>query len=169
MNRDNLIVAPAVRGDKALANPPLEVVYITHSSYAEANEHVLVFACSDPRYQVARKEFIEERYGLSQYDPMIFPGGPASLLLSSPLCFFVRSWVKTLHAAHNIRQTRAFAHADCRYYKERYPRLSVGEQRERQIADLRLFQIEIRKMISGVEATTYYAEPADGHIQFLKV
>lgn len=147
-----------------------EVAYTTEASWVEANEHVLVVACTDPRFQRARKEFIEGMFGLGLYDPLIIPGGPAALLPSSPVRFFVSSWVKMLHGAHGFKRAIAFAHHDCRAYRARYPRLDDVRLREQQLRDLRQFRVEVAWLAPGIAVETYYAEPsADGHIQFLKV
>lgn len=145
------------------------VVFTTASEWQEVNEYILVMACTDPRFQVARKEFIEEYFGLKRYDPLVLPGGPAAILYTSILSAVMRMSVRELDKRHNFTRTIAFAHHDCLVYRRRFPRLTDAERRDRQFADLCAFKTEIRRVIPGIQADTFYAEPADGHIQFLLV
>lgn len=145
------------------------VVFVTEGDWVDTNEHVIVMACTDPRYQRARKEFIEQYFGLTQYDPIIVPGGPASMLVTSISCAVRRSEVKLLHKAHGFTRAIAFAHADCRFYREKYKEKTEAARRQHQFADLATFRRELAKLVPGIDAKTYYAEPASGKVQFLEV
>lgn len=151
------------------APPEPRVVFTTASEWQEASEHILVMACTDPRFQIARKEFVEGHFGLTRYDSLVLPGGPATILYTSILSAIMRMSVRELNKHHNFTRAIAFAHYDCLIYRLRFPRLTAAERRERQFADLRVFKTEIRRVVPGIQADTFYAEPAGGRIQFLSV
>src|SRR3989344_3481129 len=131
-------VRAATNGRVPLIAPP-RIVFTTESDWVETNEHVIVMACTDPRYQRARKEFIEWHYGLEQYDPIIVPSGPASLLITSLSYAVRRGEIQMLHKEHGFTRAIGIAHLDCRAYKKKYPTWNAEQRRERQFADLVVF------------------------------
>jgi hypothetical protein len=143
--------------------------FVSTALWHQDNEHVLVVACPDPRFREARGEFIEARYGLRRYDPLIVPGGPQAVLRSAPYSFLVRDWVKLLDTAHGFKRIIGISHADCRAYKEAHPFLSEAERRVRQIEDLREFAAEMEQLVDGVDIDAYYSEPFEGRIKVVRV
>ena len=81
-----------------------QVVFVSEARWHQDNEHVLVVACPDPRFREARGEFIDARYGLRRYDPLIVPGGPLAVLPLTPNAFLIRDMVTLLDDAHGFER-----------------------------------------------------------------
>ena len=146
-----------------------QVVFISEARWHQDNEHVLVVACPDPRFREARGEFIDARYGLRRYDPLIVPGGPLAVLPMTPNAFLIRDMVTLLDKAHGFERIIGISHHDCRAYKEAYPRLTEAQRREKQLDDLRTFIAEMRRLVPNVAVEAFYSEPFDGRIRFVQV
>jgi hypothetical protein len=145
------------------------VVYTSETPWVNESEHVLVMACSDPRFREAGEEFMRVHFRLRRFDQLILPGGPASILISAPYFFAIRPQVKMLHETHDFKRILAIAHHDCAYYRLKYPKLDDAARRERQIADLHEFSKEVVKLAPGTRVELYYAEPANGYVQYLAI
>lgn len=146
-----------------------QVVFVSEARWHQDNEHVLVVACPDPRFREARGEFIDVRYGLRRYDPLIVPGGPQSVLLSTPNFFLIRDMITLLDTAHGFERIIGISHYDCRAYKEAFPWLSEEQRREQQLDDLRSFIAEMRQLVPNVAVEAFYSEPFEGRIRFVQV
>ncbi|MFN8633914.1 MAG: carbonic anhydrase [Chloroflexota bacterium] len=143
--------------------------FVSSALWHEENEHVLVVACPDPRFREARGEFIEARYGLRRYDPLIVPGGPQAILMTAPHYFLVRDWITLLDTAHGFQRIIGISHADCRAYKEAYPNLSESARRAKQIDDLREFAREMERLVPNVAIEVFYSEPFEGRVKVGRV
>jgi len=126
------------------------VVFVSAARWHQDNEHVLVVACPDPRFREARGEFIDARYGLRRYDPLIIPGGPHAVLLSASNFFLIRDMIRLLDNAHGFERIIGISHFDCRAYKEAFPDLAERERRVRQMEDLRSFMAEMRTALDSL-------------------
>src|SRR3954451_22514421 len=145
-----------------------EVVFVSEARWHQDNEHVLVVACPDPRFREARGEFIDARYGLRRYDPLIIPGGPQAVLPSTPESPHIRDMVTLLNVAHGFERIIGISHHDCRAYKETYPYLIEAQRRVRQIDDLRVFISEMQRLVPNVTVEAFYSEPSDERIRFVQ-
>jgi hypothetical protein len=143
--------------------------FVSRGLWHQDNEHVLVVACPDPRFREARGEFIEARYGLRRYDPLIVPGGPQSVLPGVPGSALVRDWVSLLDTAHGFQRIIGISHHDCRAYKEAHPNLSDAERRDLQIEDLRAFAAEMARLVPGVAVEVFYSEPFGDRLKVIRV
>lgn len=146
-----------------------QVVFVSTARWHQDNEHVLVVACPDPRFREARGEFIDARYGLRRYDPLIVPGGPQAVLLSTPNFFLIRDMVTLLDKAHGFERIIGVSHYDCRAYKEAYPWLSEEQRRTKQLEDLRTFIAEMRRLVPNVAVEAFFSEPVEDRIRFVQV
>jgi hypothetical protein len=146
-----------------------QVVFVSTSRWHQDNEHVLVVACPDPRFREARGEFIDARYGLRRYDPLIVPGGPQAVLLSARNFFLVRDMITLLDKAHGFERIIGISHYDCRAYKEAYPWFTEEQRRARQIDDLREFIGEMQRLVPNVMVEAFYSEPFEDRIRFVQV
>jgi hypothetical protein len=146
-----------------------QVVFMSESAWHQDNEHVLVVACPDPRFREARGEFIAARYGLRRYDPLIIPGGPQAVLLSTGNFFLIRDMVTLLDKAHGFERIIGISHYDCRAYKEAYSWYTEEQRRARQIDDLREVIGEMRRLVPNVEVEAFFSEPFEGRIRFVQV
>lgn len=143
--------------------------FVSSAPWHEENEHVLVVACPDPRFREARGEFIEARYGLRRYDPLIVPGGPQAVLDSASYYFLVRDWIKLLDTAHGFQRIIGISHSDCRAYKETYPHLSDDARRTKQLDDLHAFVGEMGRLVPGVAVEVFYSEPFESHVKVSRI
>ena len=146
-----------------------QVVFVSESRWHQDNEHVLVVACPDPRFREARGEFIDARYGLRRYDPLIVPGGPLAVLPLTPNAFLIRDMVTLLDTAHGFERIIGISHHDCRAYKEAYPSMPEVQRREKQLDDLRAFIAEMRRLVPNVAVEAFYSEPFEDRIRFVQV
>lgn len=146
-----------------------QVVFVSEARWHQDNEHVLVVACPDPRFREARGEFIDVRYGLRRYDPLIVPGGPLAVLPLTPNAFLIRDMVTLLDRAHGFERIIGISHYDCRAYKEAYPLLPEEQRRERQLDDLRSFIAEMQRLVPNVAVEAFFSEPFEGRIRFVQV
>lgn len=147
----------------------LAVVYTSSIEWCDDSEHALLMACSDPRFREETGEFMERHCGLTKFDPLFLPGGPACILLSSSIFFSIRPLVTLLDRAHSFRRIIGVAHEGCRYYVEKFPRWSDDEKFERQLRDLKEFSVEIKKLVPEAKVELFYARPREGRVQFLAV
>ena len=146
-----------------------QVVFVSTSRWHQDNEHVLVVACPDPRFREARGEFINARYGLRRYDPLIVPGGPQSVLPSTPNSFLIRDMIALLDTAHGFERIIGISHHDCRAYNAAYPWLTEDQRREQQLKDLQGFADEMRRLVPNVAVEAFYSEPFGDRIRFVQV
>jgi hypothetical protein len=146
-----------------------QVVFVSEARWHQDNEHVLVVACPDPRFREARGEFIDARYGLRRYDPLIVPGGPLAVLPLTPNAFLIRDMVTLLDTAHGFERIIGISHHDCRAYKEAYPSLAEEQRREKQLDDLRSFIVEMRRLVPNVAVEAFFSEPSEDRIRFVQV
>jgi hypothetical protein len=146
-----------------------QVVFVSTARWHQDNEHVLVVACPDPRFREARGEFIDVRYGLRRYDPLIVPGGPRSVLSATPGCSQIRDMVTLLDDAHGFERIIGISHHDCRAYKEACPELPEAQRREKQLDDLRTFIAEMRQLVPNVSVEAFFSEPFEDRIRFVQV
>jgi Putative carbonic anhydrase len=149
--------------------PREEDVFVSTARWHQDNEHVLVVACPDPRFREARGEFIDARYGLRRYDPLIVPGGPQAVLPLTPNAFLIRDMVTLLNTAHGFERIIGISHADCRAYKEAFPSMTEEQRRARQVQDLVKFAAEMRRLVPGVAVEAFYSEPSEDRIKFVAV
>jgi hypothetical protein len=145
------------------------VVFVSEARWHQDNEHVLVVACPDPRFREARGEFIDARYGLRRYDPLIIPGGPQAVLSSTGYFFLIRDMISLLNQAHGFERIIGISHYDCRAYKEAYPRLPEAQRRARQLDDLHAFAEEMQRLVPNVAVEAFYCEPFEERIRFVQV
>lgn len=146
-----------------------QVVFVSASRWHQDNEHVLVVACPDPRFREARGEFIDARYGLRRYDPLIIPGGPQAVLPSTPDSSLIRDMITLLDTAHGFERIIGISHYDCRAYKEAFPYLSEEHRRALQVGDLRSFIATMERLVPNVGVEAFYSEPFEERIRFVQV
>jgi len=153
----------------ALSRPPELEVFVSEARWHQDNEHVLVVACPDPRFREARGEFIDARYGLRRYDPLIIPGGPQAVLSSTPNSGFVREMVTLLDDTHGFERIIGISHYDCRAYKEAFTDIAESERRVLQIEDLLTFIAEMHSLVPNIEVEAFYSEPLRQQLRFVQV
>ena len=95
--------------------------YTSTCRLQETPSPVLVIHCSDHRFQLGLRQFLDEGLGLAgNYDVMIVPGGPQALL---PMWFLpkfswvTRKWLRFLVRAHSLNRVVLIAHQDCGWCK----------------------------------------------------
>ena len=88
-------------------------------------------------------------------------------LFASPAYLPMRQHLTLLHEAHSFRLVVTVGHFPCRYYGKRYARLDTTDRRRRALSDLQQFKANLGRLVPGVSVETFFAEPAEDHIQFL--
>lgn len=144
--------------------------YTTKAQWPREIDHALVVDCLDPRLPEARDEFLRHLGLTNRYDPFFVPGGPALFTLSSPYCFVDQERLRFIHGLHVFRRVIGIAHFDCAYYKTNYPDASKEDRRSQQVADLREFMSEMKRLVPGANIELYYVGPNDeGLIEYQRV
>src|SRR3954464_5306046 len=105
-----------------------QIVFVSTARWHQDKEDVLVGACPDPRFREARGEFIDARYGLRRYDPLIIPGGPPAALPETPNSQLIPDTTSLLDTSHGVERIIGISHHDCRAYKESYPGVAEHER-----------------------------------------
>jgi hypothetical protein len=140
----------------------------------------LVVACSDGRLQGAVDAFLEGTLGITDYDRLYLPGGPAALAASGEYlrADHVRRELSFLLAAHGIERLILLFHgpaeggpdaATCADYRRRFPghkpcALAALQARESQA----LFRAGFG--VRRLEVRAFRAEVgADLHVQFTEL
>jgi hypothetical protein len=148
-----------------------ELACIYQGSIAWRNEtgRVLVIACADGRFRDAREEFLRQYCQIQRADAILFPGGPASFLISAPWFFALRPQIEFLQKAHDVQRLIAVAHDDCAYYGAKYPQFDVIKRKSQQIADLRECREDLRKLIPGIVIELYYEQSSHDVVHYYVV
>jgi hypothetical protein len=138
------------------------VTYQCRSQIERAETEVLAIHCSDHRFQMGLREFLDERLGLrANYDAVVVPGGPQCLVEVTPLPKFSwasRKWSKMLIQAHSLKRLVLIAHQDCGWYKwleEWQP--THGAVRRKQEEDLRAASRVALQLVPGLVVDLFYA------------
>lgn len=123
---------------------------------------VLAIHCSDYRFQVGMREFLDEGLSLrANYDALVVPGGPQCLVELGSLpkfCWASRKWTRLLVRLHSLKRLVLIAHQDCGWYRW----LEQSEpahlpMRQRQEADLRTARRVASDLGSGLAVDLFYA------------
>lgn len=138
------------------------VMYQCRSQIEQAQTEALAVHCSDHRFQVGLREFLDERLGLrANYDAVVVPGGPQCLVEVGALPKFAwasRKWLRMLIQAHSLRRLVLIAHQDCGWYKwleDWQP--TRGAVRQKQEDDLRAASRATSQLVSGLTIDLFYA------------
>ena len=140
-------------------------VFRTSSRISAGPGGIVVFHCSDPRFQAHFHEFLRQGLGLDSYALVAVPGGAQFLTLSKYLSKFSCAgwrWVKFLGKLHKPVRVILIAHDDCRWYQDS-PR---GNLRERQARDMERVRASLEKRYEGVRVDLYLARLEDGGAVF---
>ena len=130
---------------------------------------VVVFHCSDPRFQTHFHEFLRQGLGLDSYALVAVPGGAQFLTLSKYLSKFSWAgwrWVKFLGKLHKPVRVILIAHDDCRWYQDSRFLTPRGNLRERQARDMERVRASLEKRYEGVRVDLYLARLEDGGAVF---
>lgn len=138
--------------------------FVTSREWVDRVGESLVFACSDGRFHDARVEFLWQGRDAYRPDALLWPGGPAAFLVTSPWFFAVKAQVEFLVREHDLSRIVAVAHHDCRFYRRKYASLGDVDRVTQQENDLRKFRAEVAWIKSGLEVELYYEEPNNGVI-----
>lgn len=145
------------------------VEFVSRVPWHSHNAPNLFVSCSDGRFGDADHQLIHH-LDLERPDELSIPGGPGRILLSGPMFFAERDKIKLLHGKHHFTRIVGVAHHDCAYYQGRYPHLAPEARKERQIADLREFRVEVGKLVPGAQIETFYAGPGENAtIQYVQI
>jgi hypothetical protein len=130
----------------------------------------LVIHCSDPRFQAAFRQFIEQELGLKNPIPIIIPGGihdlvsPARIKAARQL----REQLEFMVKEGGVRRVVLLNHEDCQWYGKwnALVQTAIGED----IAGHLLLAAEkLAEKKFGVEVECYLAEIEDGDVVFSRV
>ncbi len=130
---------------------------------------IVVFHCSDPRFQTHFHEFLRQGLGLDSYALVAVPGGAQFLALSKYLSKFAWAgwrWVKFLGRLQKPVRVILIAHDDCRWYQDSRFLTSRGTARERQVRDMERVRASLEKGYEGVRVDLYLARLEDGGAVF---
>jgi len=136
--------------------------YPLRSKIKRGETEVLAIHCGDYRFQDAFHEFLNEtlKFG-GNYDLMVIPGGPLSLVLFEYLPKFqwaAWKWLRFFAEQHKIRRLVLIQHQDCAFYRTIPLHLhKSAEPRLRQEQDLRRVREALKEDLPHVAVEAYYA------------
>ena len=136
--------------------------YPLTSKLRPGETEVLAIHCGDYRFQTAFQEFLNRGLNLDgNYDLMVVPGGPLSLILFDYLPKFnwaIWKWLRFFVENHKIKRLVLIQHQDCAFYRTMPLHLhSSPEPRQRQEQDLRRVKAAMAKELPHVAVELYYA------------
>jgi hypothetical protein len=136
--------------------------YPLTSKLKRVETDVLAIHCGDYRFQTAFQEFLNRGLNLDgNYDLMVIPGGPLSLILFDYLPKFNWAswkWLRFFVENHKIKRLLVIQHQDCAFYRSMPLHLhSSPEPRQRQEQDLRRVKAAMAKELPHVAVELYYA------------
>jgi hypothetical protein len=142
--------------------------YISATPWTNQFNSTLLIACSDGHFCAQLDNFCKEYLDVGSCDRFLAPGGIAGLQIVSE-CFYADKERMTLLVTHHaIRKIICVAHADCGYYRDRYP--GVDDLFPRQLEDLRTVGESLHYWFSGMEVELVYASVTqDRYVQFVRV
>jgi hypothetical protein len=123
----------------------------------------LAMWCSDGRFTHAVEELLSS-LGEEGLDTLTLPGGPALLDLTSAgmgALDVVREAASFLIKAHATRTVVLVAHAECGYYRNRYPYEGPEAMRRRQLADIRGAARWLTTNHTGLTVRCFFASIAE--------
>lgn len=123
----------------------------------------LAVFCSDERFTEATLSFLKNISGISKFDLISIPGGPAFISKNEPV---LMDYIKLLVEEHKILRAVLISHEDCGYYKKKYIDISEKERMEQQITDLRQAVQKLKKVYSDLMINVYYAGVEKSGITF---
>src|ERR1035437_4810112 len=147
-----------------------EIKAKTYSVVANAEPTTLIVHCSDPRFQVAFRKFIEEELHLhdGDYVPVVIRGGAAGFShperLPKDFAFLVGRIESLLERFGGIRHIVLINHEDCGFYHTLTKRVTGGREHEEQMLhDLGNLPGIFTRLLShiGLTVQVYYARFAD--------
>jgi hypothetical protein len=123
---------------------------------------VLAIHCGDYRFQSAFNEFLNRSLSLDgNYDLLVIPGGPLSLILFEYLPKFswaTWKWLRFFVEQHEISRLILIQHQDCAFYQTMPLHLHASPHlRERQEQDLRRATNALKKDLPQLTVELYYA------------
>lgn len=153
-----LISAP----DVAIPNPP---------PFNQEHPDTLVIQCSDGRYTEIVAHLMNVN-GISRYDVMAMPGGPALLdmasasILQSEAC---KAGTGFLIKGHDTKRIWLLAHEGCGYYKSNLNGMPIDIIIERQAADMQRAANWLRTLNPSLVIMATYITPQKGMIDFRQI
>ena len=142
----------------------------TYAVVASPKPTTLVVHCSDPRFQIAFRKFIEDELHLQdgEYVPVVIRGGAAGFShperLPKDFAFLVGRIESLLERFGEIRQIVLINHEDCGFYHTLTDRVTGGREHEEQMLhDLGNLPGIFTRLLSqfGLNVRVYYARFAD--------
>lgn len=158
-SQENLKVELVSAPDVVIPNPP---------PFNQEHPDTLVIQCSDGRYTEIVAHLMNVN-GISRYDVMAMPGGPALLdmasasILQSEAC---KAGTGFLIKGHGIKRIWLLAHEGCGYYKYNLNGMPIDTIIERQASDMQRAANWLRTLNPSLVITATYITPQKGAIDF---
>jgi carbonic anhydrase len=141
--------------------------FLSTTNYRAAHPEALAVYCSDGRFTRAVEELLAH-LGHEALDTLTLPGGPA--LLASTTSYSERESMSRaasfLVVGHAIRHVVLIAHANCGYYRDRYPGESPAAIEARQLADLASARSALELAHPSLRVRTQYLRVNGKQVQF---
>jgi hypothetical protein len=142
--------------------------YTTATPWTNQFNSTLLIACNDGRFCAQLDNFCKDYLDVGSCDRFLAPGGIAGLQILSERYYADKERITLLGTHHAIRKIICVAHADCGYYRDRYP--GVDDLFPRQLEDLRTVGESLHYWFSGMDVELVYASVTqDRYVQFVRV
>jgi hypothetical protein len=139
--------------------------------FEQEHPDTLVIQCSDGRYTNIVSELMESN-GITRYDVMAMPGGPALLdmanasIVQSEAC---KAGTSFLIRGHNTKRVWLLAHSVCGYYKYNLNGMPQNIIIERQTRDLKTAADWLRSVNKNIEVCATYIINNNGIASFKNI
>lgn len=176
-DQSSSLVDSAIEVAKAATNlipknePSTATSFKSLTRFDEKHPDVLVIQCSDGRYTSIVSELMQGN-GITRYDVMAMPGGPALLdmasasILQSEAC---RAGTSFLIKGHNTRSIWLLAHSECGYYRYNLNGMPQDTIIGRQINDLQRAANWLRSVSKDLAIYATYIAQENGIASFKSI
>jgi len=123
----------------------------------------LAVFCSDERFVNATISFLKNIVGISKFDLISIPGGPAFIPQNESV---LMEHIELLVEEHKILSIMLISHKDCGYYKKKYKDLPEKEMLKQQLSDIEQAVLKLRNLYPELLISAYYAGIEESKIIF---
>lgn len=151
--------------------PPVGERYVSGVPFEEEHPSTLAMHCSDGRFSEGVTGLVTDA-GRHRFDVLAIPGGPALITMSSANLIEIettRSALNFLVKGHKVDRIHLIAHEGCGFYRRRYVGAPPEKILKKQIDDLQLAAVWLRRVYPSIDVRLHLASPGGVRIVFTAV
>jgi hypothetical protein len=147
---------------------PLAERYVSTAPFEEEHPQTLAMHCSDGRFSEGVTGLVTDG-GSPRFDVLALPGGPALVTLSTANIMEIemtRAALSFLVDGHGTNRIHLIAHEGCGFYRRRYLGAPVEKILKKQLDDLQLAALWLRRARPKIEVRLHMARPGGVRVVF---